>query len=532
MTRHDPALSSPAGATLALALGWALAFHPTAAVAQAAVTFPITGFEVTGDNPLPAQTTQQLLQPFVRADATLETLQKAAAALEAALRQRGFALYRVVLPPQQVSGQVALNLVKFTVDTVTVQGQRQFDEANVRRSLPELQEGRSPNFKHMAVQTAIANENQGKQIQVAMKESTKPDHIDVNVIVKESKPWQGSVSLNNTGNAATGRDRVTVALGHANVFNLDHQLSAAYTTSLEEVSKVKQVGVSYRVPLYAQRSVIGVNYTQSDVVGSFGTFNSTGAGQTFGVNVSHYFSPQQGYRSYVTASIDDKQFDVTQINGTPLVGQQLRRSRQLSLGYTGRYESDAAHWHYSTELATNLPGGAGNNLAAYQSEDPRISSARWTALRANGSFTAGFAGNWLWNLRGGLQHSPRALIAGEQFGLGGMGSVRGTSERPVSGDRGANVTMEVSSPELLAGMRVLGFLDAGWLSNQNPNGANKPNNDQLRSVGLGLRYGTPRLALSADYGRLVTGSVVPLSANSAAPQKGDHKLHVNLVARF
>ncbi len=528
MTRRKPASMAHAVWAITLASG----LTSPVVFAQDTVTFPITGFDVTGENPLSTAATQQLLRPFVRADANLETLQKAAAALEAALRDRGFALYRVVLPPQQVSGPVALKLVKFTVDTVTVQGQREFDETNVRRSLPELKEGQSPNFKRMAVQTAIANENQGKQIQVAMKESAKPDHIDVNVVVKESKPWQGSVSVNNTGNAATGRDRVTLAVGHANVFNLDHQLSAAYTTSLEEVSKVKQVGLSYRVPLYAQHSVIGVNYTQSDVVGSFGTFNSTGAGQTWGVNVSHYFSPYQGYRSYVTASIDDKQFDVTKINGSPLVGQQLRRSRQLSLGYTGRFESDVAHWTYTTELATNLPGGDGNNLAAYQSEDPRIASARWTALRASGSYTAGFAGNWLWHVRGGLQHSPRALIAGEQFGLGGSASVRGTSERPISGDRGANLTMEVSSPEVITGMRVLGFLDTGWLSNQNPNGSNKPGNDQLRSMGVGLRYGTPRVAVSADYGHVVTGSSVPLSVNSAAPQKGDHKLHVSLIARF
>jgi hemolysin activation/secretion protein len=210
----------------------------------------------------------------------------------------------------------------------------------------------------------------------------------------------------------------------------------------------------------------------------------------------------------------------------------LRRSRQLSLGYSGRFESDAAYWSYTTELATNLPGGEGNNLAAYQSEDPRITSARWAALRANGSYTTGFAGNWLLNVRGGLQHSPKALIAGEQYGLGGMTSVRGTSERPISGDSGASVTMEVSAPEIITGMRALGFVDSGWVSNQNPNGGNKPGNDQLRSVGLGLRYGTPRLAVSADYGRVVTGSSVPLSVNSTSPQKGDHKLHVNLIARF
>lgn len=500
--------------------------------AASSVTFPIKGFAVTGENPLRAGEAERVLAPFIRTDASLDTLQKSANALEAVLRDQGFGLYRVVLPPQQVSDTVTLNIVRFTLGTVTLQGNRHFDESNIRRSVPELQEGATPNFQRMAVQTAIANENQGKQIQIAMKESAVQDKIDANVVVKETRPWQGAVTISNVGNVSTGRDRVTVAAGHSNLFNRDQQLSAAYTTSLEQTQSVKQVGLSYRAPLYDLRSVVGISYTRSDVVGNFGSFNSTGAGRTAGVNYSHYLAPNRGYRSYVSVGLDDKQFDVSKINGVPLVGQLVRRSRQLSLGYVGRYESDVSVGAYNAEWATNLPGGEGNSLAAYQSEDPRITSARWNALRANGNYATGFAGNWLLGVRGSLQFSPNALISGEQLGLGGAASVRGTSERPIAGDRGLLGTLEVTTPELATGLRALGFVDAGWLSNNNPNATTKPSNDQLRSVGLGLRYSAPAVSVSADYGRVVTGSAVPLSVNSLSPQKGDQKLHLNLTARF
>jgi hypothetical protein len=39
--------------------------------------------------------------PVPAHDATIETLQKATAALEEALKERGFGLHRVVLPPQE-----------------------------------------------------------------------------------------------------------------------------------------------------------------------------------------------------------------------------------------------------------------------------------------------------------------------------------------------------------------------------------------------------------------------------------------------
>jgi len=82
------------------------------------------------------------------------------------------------------------------------------------------------------------------------------------------------------------------------------------------------------------------------------------------------------------------------------------------------------------------------------------------------------------------------------------------------------------------GLRALAFIDAGFISNNNPNGGTKPSSDKLRSVGLGLRYNIGNFALNADYGRLITGSNVPLSINSNAPQKGDGKLNVNASVRF
>ena len=221
---------------------------------------------------------------------------------------------------------------------------------------------------------------------------------------------------------------------------------------------------------------------------------------------------------------------MTEIAGIPVPGQLVRRSRPLSLGYTAKVESDRAAWGYNTELVANLVSGSGNNLTAYRSEDPRIGTAGFKALRANANYLGSFAGNWLWALRGQVQYSPDALISGEQFGLGGASSIRGTSERPISGDKGVLASLELSTPDLAPGLRVLGFVDAGWLRNNNPNGTTKPSSDQLASVGLGLRYSIGSIGMAAEWGRIVTGSV--LAANPAFPKAGDNKFHVSLTARF
>lgn len=504
---------------------------PRMASAAPSPTFAIRGFKVIGENPLGDGETSQVLAPFLRTDATIDTLQKATAALEGALRGRGFGLHRVALPPQEVGDTVTLNIVKFTIGKVSIEGASIYDQGNVRGALPELQEGTSPNFQKLAVQTAIANENPNKLIQLGLREGSDPDKIDATITVQEQRPWTLALGLSNGGNPASGRDRFTVSGGHTNVFNRDHHFVGAYTTSLQKPDDVKQLGLSYRVPLYAAGGVIGAIYTRSDVVGNFGTFTSTGAGHTVGVNYTHYLAPVAGRRSYVTFGIEDKVFDASLIDGVAIGSD--RRSRPVTLGFSARTDADNTTWGYNVDFSSNLAGGRGNDLASYQTESPRVDTVHWKALRGGFNYAAGFASNWLWTARSQFQYSPDVLISGEQFGLGGLGSVRGTDvDRPITGDNGFLTSFEITTPELTPGLRLLGFVDAGWVGNNDSNGADKPSSDHVASAGLGLRFAREPFALSMDYGRIISGSKVPLALNSAAPKRGDDRFYVNLSLRF
>ncbi len=509
---------------------WAQAAMPQATGASA--TFEIKGFDIKGDVPITSAESSRLLAPFIGPGATIDTLQKATAALEAGLKAKGLALHRVALPPQEIGQNVTLNIVKFVIGKVMLDGNTLYSQTNIRASVPELKEGQAPNFGIMAIQTAIANENPGKQIQVSLKESEEADKIDTVILVKEAPPWNLSAGLSNTGSDATGTDRFSLVGGHSNVAGLDHQFSGAYTTSLQRIKDVKQLGLNYRIPLYARGAVVGVSYTNSDVVGSFGTFSSSGAGQTLGVNYNHYLQPDGGQRGNLTLGIDEKRFNATQINGITMQGQQDRSSRPLTLGYSSRTEGDDVVRGYNVELAMNLPGDAGNGLAAYQSEDPRVSNVNWRAVRGGGNYLAATPTGWLWGLRGQFQYAATALISGEQFGLGGSTSVRGTGERPISGDSGWFVSLETTTPNLQPGLRAVGFVEAGRLfSHDNWLNANKPAADHLLGAGLGLRYTLGSYALTLDWARIYKGSVLSI-AGQALPQTGDQQIHLNLTYRF
>ncbi|MBA2964636.1 MULTISPECIES: ShlB/FhaC/HecB family hemolysin secretion/activation protein [Ramlibacter] len=495
--------------------------------------FAIRGFQVGGENPLGEAETAAVLAPYLRNDATMSTLQDATGALEKALRDKGYGLHRVALPPQEVGATIKLEIVTFRISRVDIDGRSLYSEDNIRRTLPELKEGRTPNFKTLAVQTAIANENPNKQIQVGIREGDEADKINAAITVKEARPWTFAVAASNLGSASSGRDRLTLTGGHTNLFDRDHSFNAAYTTSIEKPGSVKQFGLTYRVPLYELGGVVGATFTDSNVVGNFGSFTSTGAGRTFGLNYTFYLPPEGGRRSYVVAGLDDKVFDAAQINGAVVPGAFDRRSRPVVVGYNARTETETAVWGWEASVVANTGTGYGNDLRSYQSEDPRISKLHWTALRGGANYVSPFAGNWLLGLRTQFQYSPDVLIAGEQFGLGGTGSVRGTEvERPLSADKGISASAEITTPELAPGLRLLGFLDAGWVTNNQPNGSTKPASDRLSSAGVGLRYGSGPFAFTVDYGRLLNSSNVPLTVNSASPQRGNERVYVNLSVRF
>ena len=69
-------------------------------------------------------------------------------------------------------------------------------------------------------------------------------------------------------------------------------------------------------------------------------------------------------------------------------------------------------------------------------------------------------------------------------------------------------------------------------TDDNQNGINKPASDQLAGAGFGLRYSLGVVEVSADWGRIINGSVLSGAANPTMPKTGDNKFHVNLSARF
>jgi hemolysin activation/secretion protein len=143
-------------------------------------------------------------------------------------------------------------------------------------------------------------------------------------------------------------------------------------------------------------------------------------------------------------------------------------------------------------LYQNIPGG---NLGDTQALHAVRSSANpaYTLLRYALNFNQILPADWQLRAAFNGQQTNDALISGEQFGIGGINSVRGFQERSLANDKGYRGSIELYTPDfgqhvdvVPLNIRALGFFNVANVS-RNFALPREAANGHLSSIGLGLR---------------------------------------------
>jgi len=490
-----------------LVVGFGLSFSALATEPSAPqdITFPVSHFTLQGELPIPAAEIQTMLSSLEGKDYGLTGLQEVSQQVEQLIRDAGFAFYRVILPPQTLAnGEVFFKVVSFSLGDVEIKGNSFFDNENILSSIPELQIGSSPNTQSLSEQIKVASHHPSKDLTVVFKQSDTADEIAAKVDVSEHKPYQFSLSANNSGSAATGKARVTAAAQYSNLWNKDHIANVSYTSSPHHASDVKQYGLSYSAPLYKARGWLTGYYAKSDVnTGTIGFSNASmdvsGAGEMYGLNYLQFLPKVGSYDHSFNIAYDNRLFDNTLIfndfiNNTSQDYAQDVRSTPLTLSYKGNIPWESVYIGHHISWSKNLEIGSLNDDLAYKNSieaDGRLRDgvkSEWDVIRY-GIFTNVDREGWLYRISLKGQYSNEALISGEQFGLGGAYSIRGYEEREVSTDAGNVLTLEAITPQW-KGFKLIGFYDYGKGRKHNfvSTGPESKQEWNLASVGMGLRY--------------------------------------------
>lgn len=480
-----------------------------AAKPAAAETFSIDHFEVRGTKNLGADEITRATAKHTGAGKNFGDIQQAIDAIEELYRGRGFGAVQVLLPEQDISrGTVVIEVVETPIGQITVKGNLRYSADNVRRSIPALQEGATPNAKAISQNVQLANENQGKQVEVVLAVGAKDNTVDARIEVKEDQARRIFVTADNTGTEPTGEYRVGVGYLHNNLFDRDHSVAMAYTTALDAPSSVdiNVFSVAYRIPFYGLGDSLTLLYGYSDVstpTAQTTGFAINGKGNLAALRWSFYLARQGEFSSQILAGIDWKDIqstcqDVNNVTISGTAGCIDYTTTPLSLTYTGRKDSIGSQYDYSFGVSYNIPSGDAYAYSTTASDRYTLAAGNrqvdddFYLLRLAGSYTGAFH-DWLTRaaITGQYTHDS-AMVSSEQIGLAGAQAVRGFLDRIVVADSGAVLNLEAYSPELapLLGLpehnlRALAFVDYAYGRDNHATGTPVK---ELGSWGLGLRY--------------------------------------------
>lgn len=513
-----------------LGLWLVLSFNGLVIADEGEPKFAIRAYVVEGNSVLTADEIDGVLRPFTGEAVDFETIQSAIGALEAYYDAAGYGAVKALLPEQDIEdGTVRLRIVEARVGRIQVDGHKFFSEANVRASLPALQEGERPNMQRIGRQLRVANENSAKQTNLVLRRGEQEGEVDALVRVADENPLRFALTADNTGTPAadgkytTGRYRTGLLVQHSNLFDSDHMLSMQYITSPDHVKEVTIFGLGYRVPLYQSGNALEFAYGYSnvdsgDLTTAAGNFAISGSGQIFSARFEQYL-PQWGELMHKLAYGLDYRAYTNSVKADDLGGESLvpdSTVHPLSLTYSGNLRLSGQELYFSLGVAQNIPGGSDGTTEAFNRPGGRQGAdASYHLWRYQLNGTQLLPADWM--LRGGVegQYTRDALVSGEQFGAGGMNSVPGFYERQVANDYGHRFGVELYTPDLGnlfdtpdVRARLLVFYAAARLY-RNQAQPGEVQRQQISSYGVGLRAGyTKRVSLRLDLGVVDQGGGV------------------------
>ncbi|MGD0959300.1 MAG: ShlB/FhaC/HecB family hemolysin secretion/activation protein [Methylomonas sp.] len=462
--------------------------------------FTIRRYVIEGNSRVDGSSLTRAVAPFIGENRGFSAIQSAVSAIKSVYKNAGYEAVRVLIPKQEIDdGSVYLQVVEAKLGKVDVKGNKFFDADNIRHATPSLREGETPNVNDLGAELRLSNENNAKQTQVTFRQSDDPHTVDAVVNVADARPWHAATSMDNTGTDQTGNWRWGFAFLHSNVLNLDHVLAAQFVTSPERMSDVQIFGMNYRIPLYRLGDELELSANHSSVNSGVvnttaGNYGISGSGDNFGAHYIYLLPRFLDWDQRLNIGFDYRIYD----NNVTLQGFSEAslvpgtEVHPLSVTYAGSFRQPERQLSFSAGLYQNIPGGGKGDESAIHAA--RLTAdAAYTLVRYAFNFTQNLPKNWQLHTEFNGQQTNDALISGEQFGIGGINSVRGFQERTLSNDKGFRAALEIYTPDfgrfvetVPLKLRALTYFNAGdvWRNFALPGEATF---NHISSIGLGFR---------------------------------------------
>src|SRR5688500_3765478 len=272
--------------------------------------FDVFEYRVEGTTLLPVTIVEQAVYPHLGENKTLEDVERARDALERAYHEEGYLTVLVTIPEQKVENAVVrLTVTEAPVKRLRVVDSRYFSPADIKTAIPELAEGKVPNFTEMQKQLSDLNRSADRRITPVLRAGKTPGTVEVDLKVKDQLPLHGSVELNSRQIPNTTLTRLSANVSWDNLWHRQHSLGVTGLVAPENPDESRVISGNYTLPAWGGFIALYGVYSASDVA-SVGALNVLGNGMIFG---GRYILPLPGTGAFFhTASVGVDYKDFTQ----------------------------------------------------------------------------------------------------------------------------------------------------------------------------------------------------------------------------
>lgn len=455
-------------------------------------TITVERFEVIGSTVFSPEELAAVTAPFTKRSITFAELLQVQEAITQLYIKQGYVTSGAFIPPQPLkNGVVTIEVLEGEVERIEVTGTRRLNSNYVRSRLARAtQTPLQVNRLVEALQLLQLNPLI-ETLKTELAAGSQTGTSVLKVTVEEAPSFSAVLRVDNGRSPSVGTVRRQVAINEANLLGFGDSLAFAYTNtdgsnSLDEAS--------YTIPINARNGTLNFSYSRSSnhvIEEPFNQVDIESNARDYQIAYRQPLIETPTQEFALGLSAVRRESDTSLLNeGYPLSpGANNRGETRISaIRFFQEWINRASNEVLALRSQFSIGIGA---LSATINDKPPDS--RFFAWRGQAQYLRLLAPDTILFLRSDLQVANEALVPIEQFGLGGIDSVRGYRQDALLSDSGFFTSAEVRIPiaripKWNSTLQVTPFLEVGtaW----NSSGSANPNPNTLASAGLGLLWKT------------------------------------------
>jgi hemolysin activation/secretion protein len=472
-------------------------------------TIRVDRFDVVGSTVFSREELADVTKEFTGKPISFAELLRVSDAVTKLYTDKGYISSGAFIPANQTfktrGSIVQVQVLEGSVESIEVRGLRRLNSDYVRSRIA-VATGKPLNVnKLLQALQLLQLDPLIQNISAELAAGSRPGTSVIDVRVAEAKTLNLQVSLNNNRVPSIGSFQRQIQLTQANLLGLGDGLSIGYANT----DGSNDIDVSYTLPVNPYNGTVQFqyNYTTSNVIEEpFDFLDIEGRSQDFALTFRQPIVQTPTTEFAVGITANRRESDITFLAeseriGFPVPGSEDGETRLSVL----RFFQDWTQRNSRQVIAARSQFSFGiDAFNATNSDSVGPPDSTFFSWRGQAQWVRLLAPDTLFLVRADAQLADRALVALEQFGLGGQQTVRGYRQDLLLTDNAFFASAELRYPVLRAPqlgggvLHITPFVDFGTAYNSSNRADPDPNS--LASVGLGLLWQSNRINARFDWG--------------------------------